>query len=80
MAAMLGLLQACLRPPPPPSAFACRLFSVSYPLCAKKRNMPPKKAAQPEKKALLGRPSNNLKIGIVGLFAMRCTPVRGSMF
>ncbi|EAU85656.2 cytoplasmic protein [Coprinopsis cinerea okayama7 len=29
--------------------------------------MPPKKAAQPEKKALLGRPSNNLKIGIVGL-------------
>ncbi|VDC03649.1 unnamed protein product [Peniophora sp. CBMAI 1063] len=29
--------------------------------------MPPKKAAQPEKKILLGRPSNNLKIGIVGL-------------
>ncbi|KAH9838799.1 cytoplasmic protein [Rhodofomes roseus] len=29
--------------------------------------MPPKKAAAPEKKALLGRPSNNLRIGIVGL-------------
>ncbi|KAF8899877.1 P-loop containing nucleoside triphosphate hydrolase protein [Gymnopilus junonius] len=29
--------------------------------------MPPKKAAQQEKKTLLGRPSNNLKIGIVGL-------------
>jgi obg-like ATPase 1 len=31
--------------------------------------MPPKKAAAPEKKTLLGRPGNNLKIGIVGLFA-----------
>ncbi|KZS92338.1 hypothetical protein SISNIDRAFT_496001 [Sistotremastrum niveocremeum HHB9708] len=29
--------------------------------------MPPKKAAEKEKKTLLGRPSNNLKIGIVGL-------------
>jgi len=29
--------------------------------------MPPKKAIV-EKKTLLGRPSNNLKIGIVGLF------------
>ncbi|KAK7678540.1 hypothetical protein QCA50_010926 [Cerrena zonata] len=29
--------------------------------------MPPKKAAAPEKKTLLGRPSNNLKIGIVGV-------------
>lgn len=29
--------------------------------------MPPKKAAVQEKKALLGRPSNNLKVGIVGL-------------
>ncbi|KAJ7844404.1 P-loop containing nucleoside triphosphate hydrolase protein [Mycena olivaceomarginata] len=29
--------------------------------------MPPKKAAGPEKKALLGRPGNNLKIGIVGV-------------
>ncbi|KAI0346313.1 hypothetical protein BDW22DRAFT_1411429 [Trametopsis cervina] len=29
--------------------------------------MPPKKAAAPEKKTLLGRPGNNLKIGIVGV-------------
>ncbi|EKM57895.1 uncharacterized protein PHACADRAFT_251809 [Phanerochaete carnosa HHB-10118-sp] len=29
--------------------------------------MPPKKAPQQEKKTLLGRPGNNLKIGIVGL-------------
>jgi hypothetical protein len=28
--------------------------------------MPPKKAQVQEKKVLLGRPSNNLKIGIVG--------------
>ncbi|KAG5635480.1 hypothetical protein H0H81_011083 [Sphagnurus paluster] len=33
--------------------------------------MPPKKAAAPEKKTLLGRPSNNLKIGIVGLFLQK---------
>jgi hypothetical protein len=30
--------------------------------------MPPKKAPPQEKKILLGRPSNNLKIGIVGTF------------
>ena len=30
--------------------------------------MPPKKAPPQEKKILLGRPSNNLKIGIVGAF------------
>jgi obg-like ATPase 1 len=30
--------------------------------------MPPKKAPPQEKKVLLGRPSNNLKIGIVGTF------------
>ncbi|KAF6743265.1 cytoplasmic protein [Ephemerocybe angulata] len=41
-------------------------FSTSSILLAKKK-MPPKKAAAPEKKALLGRPSNNLKIGIVGV-------------
>ncbi|GAA5886117.1 hypothetical protein JCM16303_000048 [Sporobolomyces ruberrimus] len=29
--------------------------------------MPPKKAAAPEKKVLLGRPSNNLYVGIVGM-------------
>jgi obg-like ATPase 1 len=28
--------------------------------------MPPKKAPVPERKVMLGRPSNNLKIGIVG--------------
>lgn len=32
--------------------------------------MPPKKAPEKEKKVLLGRPSNNLKIGIVGRFAI----------
>ncbi|KAJ3767757.1 P-loop containing nucleoside triphosphate hydrolase protein [Lentinula raphanica] len=31
------------------------------------RQMPPKKASQETKKVLLGRPGNNLKIGIVGL-------------
>jgi obg-like ATPase 1 len=50
---------------PRPSFFLLtRPFSVSAQLQAKKK-MPPKKAAQ-EKKVLLGRPSNNLKIGIVG--------------
>ncbi|KAF5370440.1 hypothetical protein D9615_009760 [Tricholomella constricta] len=47
---------------PPPGY---RFFSESHP-CAAKKKMPPKKAA-PEKKTLLGRPGNNLKIGIVGL-------------
>lgn len=42
-------------------------FSTSPPSFAKKR-MPPKKAPPPEKRTLLGRPGNNLKIGIVGLF------------
>ena len=32
--------------------------------------MPPKKAPPQEKKVLLGRPSNNLKIGIVGVFLL----------
>ena len=41
-----------------------RSFHSSPPSLKKK--MPPKKAAAPEKKILLGRPSNNLKIGIVG--------------
>lgn len=69
---MLGLLAFSFRPPPRyPSAFVCRSFSVSYPVYAKKKkSMPPKKAAKEEKKALLGRPGNNLKIGIVGLFAV----------
>lgn len=48
---------------------AFRPFSSSTPVLAKpKKRMPPKKAAAAEKKTLLGRPSNNLKIGIVGLF------------
>jgi hypothetical protein len=50
-----------------PSGLLFSLFSTSAPLSIKKR-MPPKKSAAPEKKTLLGRPSNNLKIGIVGLF------------
>jgi hypothetical protein len=44
-----------------------RLFSTSSPTFASvKKRMPPKKAPTQEKKVLLGRPSNNLKIGIVG--------------
>ena len=44
-----------------------RLFSTSFPTFASvKKRMPPKKTSTQEKKVLLGRPSNNLKIGIVG--------------
>lgn len=67
MGAFVLALSLLRRPPPP--AFACRHFSFTAPLAAKKRNMPPKKAAKDEKKTLLGRPGNNLKIGIVGRFA-----------
>lgn len=50
-----------------------RNFHLSPPSLKKK--MPPKKAAAPEKKILLGRPSNNLKIGIVGTWQpLRCLP------
>ena len=49
----------------PPYRFVSS-FSTTCSLLAKKK-MPPKKAIV-EKKNLLGRPSNNLKIGIVGLF------------
>lgn len=45
-----------------------RAFSVSLTAQAKAKKMPPKKAPAQEKKVLLGRPSNNLKIGIVGAF------------
>jgi hypothetical protein len=46
-----------------------RTFSVSsVALASRKKRMPPKKALAQEKKVLLGRPSNNLKIGIVGTF------------
>jgi hypothetical protein len=48
-----------------------RSFSSSAPAYVKKK-MPPKKAAAAEKKTVLGRPSNNLKIGIVGLFTLWC--------
>ena len=85
IAVMQALLALCFRPPPRcPSAFTCRPFSVSYPLCAKKKRvMPPKKAPKEEKKTLLGRPGNNLKIGIVGLFAEHCVAAchpTGAMF
>jgi len=51
-----------------PKTFNVRvhLFSTSSATLDKRRKMPPKKAPVPEKKILLGRPSNNLKIGIVG--------------
>jgi obg-like ATPase 1 len=48
--------------------FVSRSFFSTSPSLSIKKKMPPKKAAAPEKKTLLGRPSNNLKIGIVGLF------------
>lgn len=43
-----------------------RTFSTSSPSQAKKKKMPPKKG-QTIEKPKLGRPSNNLKMGIVGL-------------
>ncbi|KAH9068258.1 P-loop containing nucleoside triphosphate hydrolase protein [Lactarius deliciosus] len=49
-------------------SLSCRYFSVSSSVLGSvKKRMPPKKAPVQEKKVLLGRPSNNLKIGIVGL-------------
>ena len=54
----------------PPVLSFYRPFSSTPHLSIKKR-MPPKKAAAQEKKILLGRPGNNLKIGIVGLFFLR---------
>ena len=44
--------------------FQTRSFSCT--LTLHKRNMPPKKVVK-EQRILLGRPSNNLKIGVVGL-------------
>ena len=73
------LLSPSPRPPRPHLAlvFACaprRALHVSPVLAAKKRSaMPPKKAPAQEKKTLLGRPGNNLKIGIVGLFHLPVT-------
>jgi hypothetical protein len=40
--------------------------SFSYTLSLHGRKMPPKKVVK-EERILLGRPSNNLKIGVVGL-------------
>ncbi|KAK1928047.1 putative cytoplasm protein [Papiliotrema laurentii] len=40
---------------------------ASTPFTLKSRKMPPKKKQEVEKKIVLGRPGNNLKIGIVGL-------------
>jgi len=54
----------------PPILSFYRSFS-STPIFNTKKRMPPKKAAAQEKKILLGRPGNNLKIGIVGLFFLR---------
>ncbi|KAG8213161.1 P-loop containing nucleoside triphosphate hydrolase protein [Butyriboletus roseoflavus] len=49
------------------SLLLTRSFSISATPQAKAKKMPPKKPPAQEKKILLGRPSNNLKIGIVGL-------------
>ncbi len=50
-------------------SLSSRSFSVSSSaLGSVKKRMPPKKAQVQEKKVLLGRPSNNLKIGIVGAY------------
>lgn len=43
----------------------CTTFSSLY--YSTRLRMPPKKAAQEAPKPLLGRPSNNLKMGVVGL-------------
>ena len=54
------------------SCSSSRSFSSTTPTQGqRKKRMPPKKAAAAEKKTLLGRPSNNLKIGIVGLFCFQ---------
>lgn len=51
------------------SLYTHRTFSLSSAaLASRKKRMPPKKAPVQEKRVLLGRPSNNLKIGIVGTF------------
>lgn len=55
---------------PPLILFLARSFSISATSQAKAKKMPPKKALAQEKKVLLGRPSNNLKIGIVGALAL----------
>jgi hypothetical protein len=70
------------RLPRPSSAYSqsfillTRPFSASHSLQAKKKKMPPKKAPAAEKKVLLGRPSNNLKIGIVGMHISSLQSIR----
>ena len=58
------------RRPRQPDSLLTAILSVrsfySTPARQVKKRMPPKKAEKTEKKAVLGRPSNNLKIGIVG--------------
>lgn len=49
----------------PKVVVVARPFHASNP--SQKKKMPPKKKAAEEKKTILGRPGNNLKIGIVGL-------------
>jgi obg-like ATPase 1 len=71
---MLQLL-AIYRVLRPPISSFYRSFSSTAAVNIKKR-MPPKKAAVQEKKILLGRPGNNLKIGIVGLSPARICAVR----
>ena len=69
------------RPPSPLLALRAPLrhFSSTRTVAAKKaKKMPPKKAVQ-EKKALLGRPGNNLKIGIVGLFQLAAPETSASL-
>jgi hypothetical protein len=72
--------QFCLHRLLRPSTTSClvflRPFSASHTLQAKKKKMPPKKAAAAEKKVLLGRPSNNLKIGIVGMRLSSCNRIQ----
>lgn len=57
-----GLVLSFLLVKPPNT---CQFTTSSVSLI--KKRMPPKKAPVAEKKVLLGRPGNNLKIGIVGL-------------
>jgi len=69
--AQLGCRRLCIDSCHRDSLLFSRAFHSSYPFAGQvKRRMPPKKAAAPEKKVLLGRPGNSLKIGIVGALCM----------
>ncbi|KAF7375118.1 Obg-like ATPase 1 [Mycena sanguinolenta] len=54
-------------PPLRPPSSLIKLARFLHLFHVSKRKWPRKKAAAPEKKTLLGRPGNNLKIGIVGV-------------